>query len=153
MKFILTNIFIESSHGVLFCFDLTDPDSFHAIPKWMDACDKFSVINDSGIRVLVGCKSDLEHKRLVKFQDAQDFADQNNMIYIETSSRNATNIDKLFGDAFRKLVILKLPPKPAEALSTLKLIVDNHFNAYLDYVKNNSIGMFSKYTKQPGLGI
>ena len=42
--------------------------------------------------ILLGCKSDLENKRVINYDDAQTIAQSNGMKYIETSSKLNINV-------------------------------------------------------------
>lgn len=46
--------------------------------------------------MLVGNKIDLKHLRAVNTEDAQEFAEQNKMMFIETSALDATNVESAF---------------------------------------------------------
>ena len=46
--------------------------------------------------MLVGNKSDLEHLREVKLEEATHFAEQNGLFFIETSALEASNVDTAF---------------------------------------------------------
>eukprot|EP00962_Isochrysis_galbana_P012776 scaffold3618_cov129-Isochrysis_galbana.AAC.2 len=48
------------------------------------------------VAMLVGNKSDLRKRREVDFQDAADFAEDNNLAYIECSAADASNVDIAF---------------------------------------------------------
>jgi len=46
--------------------------------------------------ILVGNKSDLEGEREVNREVAKNFAKENNLLFLETSAKNGTNIEKIF---------------------------------------------------------
>ena len=48
------------------------------------------------VTVLVGNKVDMEAKRAVSQAEAQQFADENGLIYIETSAKTASNVEEAF---------------------------------------------------------
>ncbi|KAJ5066519.1 rab2a member ras oncogene family [Anaeramoeba ignava] len=52
---------------------------------------------------LVGNKLDLSEKRQVKSQVGQDFATENNLIFIETSAKTGEFIDELFYQVGKKI--------------------------------------------------
>jgi len=47
-------------------------------------------------KLLVGNKSDLANKRQVEFETAKGFADELNIPFLETSAKNATNVEQAF---------------------------------------------------------
>ena len=68
---------------------------------------KLLIIGDSGVGksslllryiqiICVGTKSDLPHERQVDKSEVITFVDTNNFLYLETSSKNITNVDKMF---------------------------------------------------------
>ena len=48
------------------------------------------------IYVLVGNKSDLEDERVVTQEEAYQFADENDLLFFETSARTGENVQKVF---------------------------------------------------------
>ena len=48
------------------------------------------------VKALVGNKSDLVEEREVSTDLAKEYADQNGMLYMETSAKTAENIHELF---------------------------------------------------------
>jgi len=52
--------------------------------------------------MLVGNKADLaNHRREVSYEEGLDFAERNGLVFIETSAKTATNVDKVFIDTAR----------------------------------------------------
>lgn len=47
-------------------------------------------------KLLVGNKSDLSSKRAVSFDQGKEFADSLGIEFLETSAKNATNVEKAF---------------------------------------------------------
>jgi len=46
--------------------------------------------------ILIGCKSDLEDQRKVDSQEAEEWAKEKNMIYLETSAKIDEGVDFAF---------------------------------------------------------
>jgi len=53
----------------------------------------------------------LEHKRAVELEEAAAYAQENNILHLETSAKNAKNVKQLFVEIARKLP--KNPPETA----------------------------------------
>ena len=53
---------------------------------------------------LVGNKTDLENKRIVSKEEGQKFADDNGLLFFETSAQDGTNIEELFTQATSNIV-------------------------------------------------
>lgn len=48
--------------------------------------------------MLIGNKSDLEHRRAVSYEEGQAFAAQHNLVFLETSAKTAANVEEAFVD-------------------------------------------------------
>ena len=46
--------------------------------------------------IMVGNKNDLEDQRKVSTEEAQSLAEENGMLYLETSAKTGENVEKLF---------------------------------------------------------
>ena len=45
--------------------------------------------------ILVGNKSDLEHRRAVTFEEGSAFAKEHGLIFLETSAKTAANVEEV----------------------------------------------------------
>lgn len=89
----ITNSYYRGAVGAFVVYDITKYSSFNNIKKWITELDE----NTENIQViLVGNKLDMEHLREVPIYVAKNFAEKNNMCFIETSAFNATGIDVAF---------------------------------------------------------
>lgn len=46
--------------------------------------------------MLIGNKSDLEHRRAVSTKEGEVFAQENNLVFLETSAKSAQNVEAAF---------------------------------------------------------
>lgn len=76
---------------------MTNRESFENLAKWLEETRTYS--NEKITIVLVGNKTDLAGKRVVTYEEGVEFAQKNELIFLETSAKTAYNID---------LVIFKL---------------------------------------------
>ena len=86
---LIQNNYNDSSFAFL-VFDLTNKDSFDNIEKWLNALNKRSSHNIA--KILIGNKCDLENKRTVTTEQAQELALKYGMTFFETSSITGKNI-------------------------------------------------------------
>eukprot|EP01067_Filipodium_phascolosomae_P006516 Filipodium_phascolosomae@DN4786_c0_g1_i1.p1 len=91
----ITTAFYRGAKGALLCFDITDHRSFHSLDDWVVSLRDNA---DPGCCVLlVGCKSDLADYRQVSKSEAEQFAMEHNLVgYMETSAKDAINVDDTF---------------------------------------------------------
>ena len=57
-----------------------------------------------------GNKADLESRRKVEFEEANAYAEENGILHLETSAKNANNVKALFVE-----IAKKLPKNPPQA--------------------------------------
>ena len=90
----ITSSYYKGAHGIIVTYDITDRDSFAKVSEWMAEVDKHALENIS--RILVGNKKDLEDQRQVPYNEGKDLADHFNVRFLETSAKNALNVEEAF---------------------------------------------------------
>uniref|UniRef100_A0A6B2LLS7 Uncharacterized protein n=1 Tax=Arcella intermedia TaxID=1963864 RepID=A0A6B2LLS7_9EUKA len=86
--------YYRGAHGILVFYDVTNLESFKDLQKYLQEVDRYAC--EDVIKLLVGCKCDLVDERVVSAQEAQDFADELNLEYIETSAKSGSNVEEAF---------------------------------------------------------
>lgn len=81
--------------GGLLLFDITNRRSFQNVHNWLEEAQSH-VQPHSIIFLLVGHKCDLEAQRQVTQQEAEKLAGAYGMRYVETSARDAINVEKVW---------------------------------------------------------
>jgi len=97
----------RSTKAIMFCFDLTQPNTFMNLTQWIAEADKFAPLTYA--KVLVGTKSDLTEERQVLFEKAKQFADSFSMPYIETSAKYSENVDQAFKLVTEEIIRINFP--------------------------------------------
>ena len=99
----ITYSYYRGVNAIIIVFDITEDKSFLSIRDWLKQIDKYASKNV--FKFLVGNKSDLQHKRLVSFEDAKKFADELNIPYFETSAKEGININELFDSSIKSFLL------------------------------------------------
>ncbi|OHT02571.1 Ras-related protein RABF2a [Tritrichomonas foetus] len=91
----LAPMYYQGSKAALLCFDITSQISFKSAERWYD---ELMMKAPQNIKVvLVGNKSDLEEKREVSKEEAENFVQKHNLpFYIECSAKTGDNVSNLF---------------------------------------------------------
>lgn len=97
----LAPMYYRGASAALIVFDITNNESFNGAKTWCDELQRQA--NNNIIIALAGNKIDLENNRQVSYEQANNYAQQNNLIYYETSARSGNNIRELFTDIAKKL--------------------------------------------------
>ncbi len=88
----------KKAKGAILVYDITNRNSFLNIKKWLKELQSNS--EEACEIVLIGNKLDIakKEKRAVSYQEAKEFADENNLIFRETSAILNYNVNDLFLD-------------------------------------------------------
>eukprot|EP00461_Guttulinopsis_vulgaris_P005683 UN05698 len=90
----LTQMFYRGAAAALVVYDITSRATFERARKWVQELQQQP--NQNTIIVLVGNKVDMENMRQVPVQQAQEYADQQDICYIESSAKANINIQEAF---------------------------------------------------------
>ncbi|GFO21567.1 ras-related protein rab-11a [Plakobranchus ocellatus] len=90
----ITSAYYRGAVGALVVYDIAKHLTYENVERWLkelrDHADPHIVI------MLVGNKSDLRHLRAVPTDEAKNFAERNNLFFIETSALDSTNVESAF---------------------------------------------------------
>ncbi|KIN94491.1 hypothetical protein M404DRAFT_168124 [Pisolithus tinctorius Marx 270] len=90
----ITSSYYRGAHGIIVVYDVTDNDTFTNVKQWLQEIDRYA--SEGVNKLLVGNKSDLTNKKVVEYSVAKEFADQLGIPFLETSAKNATNVEQAF---------------------------------------------------------
>ena len=90
----ITRAYYKNSACALVVYDISNRESFENISTWIEDCRSQSP--QTIFMVLVGNKNDLEDKRVVTFEEGQELAEKNKMMFFETSAKSGKNVDEIF---------------------------------------------------------
>ena len=97
----ITRAYYKNSVCAILVYDITNRDSFEHISNWIEDC--LSQSPKTVFMVLVGNKSDLNEQRKVSFEEGQQMAKNNNMMFFETSAKSGANVDKIFEQSAKEI--------------------------------------------------
>lgn len=82
--------------GAILVYDIAKVTSFQNLDKWIEELKQHT---DSNLSVIiVGNKSDLKHLRIVETKRGRQYATDHNMLFMETSALDSTNVTEAFED-------------------------------------------------------
>uniref|UniRef100_A0A1B6BX20 small monomeric GTPase n=1 Tax=Clastoptera arizonana TaxID=38151 RepID=A0A1B6BX20_9HEMI len=90
----VTRSYYRGAAGALLVYDITSRDSFNALGDWL--ADARALASPNIVILLVGNKKDLEADRDVSFLEASRFAQENDLMYLETSAKSGENVEESF---------------------------------------------------------
>ena len=90
----ITRAYYKNSVCSFIVYDVTNRQSFLNVQDWFNECKKQTP--KTAMMVLVGNKIDLNNKREVSYEEGENFAKNNSMLFYETSAKNGDNIENMF---------------------------------------------------------
>jgi len=97
----ITRSYYRGAAGALLVYDVTRRDTFEHVGRWLEEARDNA--QGSMVVMLIGNKSDLEHRRAVQYDEGRAFADEHGLIFAETSAKTAENVEGAFVDTAEKI--------------------------------------------------
>jgi small GTP-binding protein len=86
--------YYRDASGALLVFDVTRRETFTHLERWLQETRQFA--SQQICITLVGNKTDLNKKRAITRAEAEQFAKEFDLVYIETSAKTADGVDEAF---------------------------------------------------------
>ncbi|EJK46965.1 hypothetical protein THAOC_34347 [Thalassiosira oceanica] len=109
----LAPMYYRGAAAAIIVYDITNPDSFAGAKSWVKELQRrgdqnvvIAMLTGSESDLITrqaGNKADLEARRKVDFNEANDYAEENGILHMETSAKNANNVKSLFVEIAKKL--------------------------------------------------
>jgi len=107
----ITSTYYRGAMGIMLVYDITDGKSFDSIGKWLRNIDENA--NEDVVRMIMGNKCDMEDKRVIPIERAQEVAKHHGIPFVETSAKTNINVTRAFHDITLR-ILEKQPEKKAE---------------------------------------
>ena len=98
----LIPMYIRDANIIIVVYDITNKDSFIHTEHW--ANETKDLKREDAIFVLVGNKTDLEDKRVISRVDGEKFAEDNGLLFFETSAKSGKNVEELFNQCTTEII-------------------------------------------------
>ena len=106
----LAPMYYRGAQAAIVVYDITNADTFTRAKTWVRELQKQA--RPDIVIALAGNKSDLGSRRTVEYEEANAYAEENGLLFMETSAKNANNVNEIF------LAIARRLPRDAEAGSS-----------------------------------
>ena len=97
----LAPMYYRGAAAAIVVYDITKKDSFKGAINWIKEIQKRG--DPNVVIALAGNKADMEGKRKVQYEEAQQYANDNEIMLMETSAKTAHNVRNLFVEIAKKL--------------------------------------------------
>ncbi len=89
----LAPMYYRGARAAVVVYDITEEESFKGAKSWIKEIKQKT---SNCLIVLIGNKVDLMNNRKVNIHKVKDYANENNLIYMESSAKTGLNVDKIF---------------------------------------------------------
>lgn len=90
----LAPMYYRGAQAAIVVYDLTNKDSFNRAKAWVKELQRQASPNI--VIALAGNKTDLSNKRAVETAEADNYAAENGLLFMETSAKTAMNVSEIF---------------------------------------------------------
>jgi small GTP-binding protein len=87
-------MYYRGAAAAIVVYDITKKDSFNGAKSWVKELQRRG--DPNVVIALAGNKCDMDSKRKVQIEEAQQYAQENEIIFMETSAKTAHNVRNLF---------------------------------------------------------
>lgn len=98
----LAPMYYRGARAAIIAYDITNRESFIGAKGWVK--EVFEKGNSNCYVILVGNKVDLENDRRVNKSEVDEYAENHNIVHIETSAKNANGVKKIFEIIGKELI-------------------------------------------------
>ena len=99
----LTKIFVKEAKIVILVYDITNRTSFDNLEKWMESVNDTLGTSNKYAVILMGNKADLEEKRKVTYEEAEDKCKKYNIFWGGECSVQEMSLDEL-NEKFQNII-------------------------------------------------
>lgn len=99
----LTSSYYRGAQGVIIAYDVTQRDTFDALPTWFNELDTFTT-SPEVVKIIVGNKVDKEFSRVVSTQEGQAFADKMGCLFVECSAKKGVGVNGAFDELVNRII-------------------------------------------------
>jgi Ras-related protein Rab-4B len=98
----VTRSYYRGAAGALLVYDITSRESFNAVGKWLT--DARNLAGPHTVIILIGNKKDLEEQREVTYLEGSRMAQENDLLFLETSAMTGENVEDAFLQCTRNIL-------------------------------------------------
>ena len=100
----LTSSYYRGAHGIILTYDVTRRETFENLSQWLEEVDVYTPGGGKDVvKLLVGNKVDLSQRKVTR-REAETWARQRGMLFIEASAKTTLGIQEVFDEVIQKIL-------------------------------------------------
>ena len=99
--FSLASMYYRGAQAAIVVYDITSQDAFARAKMWVKELQHEASPNI--VIALAGNKEDMASHRMVEYDEAQSYAEENSLLFMETSAKTGMNVNEMFLAIAKKL--------------------------------------------------
>lgn len=99
----ITQSYYRSANALIVVYDISCQPTFDCLPQWLNEIEMYA--STKVLKYLVGNKSDRVNLREIPRYIGEDFSQRHDMKFLETSAKEADNVEKLFMEIAKELTL------------------------------------------------
>nr|XP_057918738.1 ras-related protein Rab-5C-like [Doryrhamphus excisus] len=97
----LAPMYYRGAQAAIVVYDITSTETFARAKNWVK--ELYKQANPNMVIALTGNKADMGDKRAVEHQEGQEYAEENGLLFMETSAKTGLNVNDIFMAIANKL--------------------------------------------------
>ncbi|KAJ6510555.1 ras-domain-containing protein [Mycena sanguinolenta] len=98
----ITSSYYRGAQGIILVYDVSNRDSFDALPRWYSELETY--VSDKVVKILVGNKVDKEFSRQVPTSEAEAFAKRMDSLFVEASAKTSVGVKEAFTEVVERIM-------------------------------------------------
>jgi len=145
--------YYRGAAGALLVYDVTRRETFDHLSTWLRDAREYS--SPELVVIVVGNKCDLEAERQVPTEEGQKFAEENGLVFLETSANTAQNVEKAFvsvaNDVIKKIDTGVIDPHTYPGIKLGPAYIQNNPGAAKQQ-QQQSVDLYADNSQKGGSG-
>ncbi|XP_059835907.1 ras-related protein Rab-25b isoform X2 [Hypanus sabinus] len=119
----ITSAYYRGAVGALLVYDISKHQTYENVERWLT--ELLDNADNNLVVMLVGNKSDLSDIRTVPIDEAMTFAEKHQMLFMETSALDSTNVEPAFQSVITEIFRRRAEGRMSQASRTTVTLSPN----------------------------